>query len=155
METTNTLPIFNLAREFGWNPTEASLFGASPIISGDTPVSNALYSVQLFGQAHQQNPRFCADKEGRVVPCNSPDRVQGGATGGNSNPIYGDDAQRKIDALPNRPDITQTYPDAIQKGIGAITGVTPETVKETAADWFKRIALLLFALVIVYIALKS
>lgn len=45
-----------------------------------------------FGFAPQQ-PKFCADKTGKVVPCDSPDRVQGGATspqgGGTNNPTGG------------------------------------------------------------------
>ncbi len=134
-----TMPLVNFSRESGWNPIEAWLMGASPVISGSTGIDNLAHTVSAFQQAHQ-SPKFCADKTGKVVPCDSPDRVQGGATGGNNNPISG-----------GNPTKDNPYGDQIPGSSG-----TPKYGNDGIFDeWFKRIMLALVAIIIIAIAVVS
>lgn len=148
-----SLPLVNFARESGWNPTEAWLLGASPVISGSTGIDNLAHTVTSFQEAHK--PKFCADKNGKVVSCDSPDRVQGGASGGQNNPIYGNPSATQDnpygDQIPGgvKPP-NDIYGDQIPGASG-----TPQNVVGTGEDWFKRILLGLAAIVIIAIAVAS
>lgn len=166
---SQSLPLVNFAQEAGWNPIEAWLLGASPVISGQTGIDNALHTVTAFQQAH--TPKFCADKTGKVVPCDSPDRVQGGATGGTNNPIYGENPQNPSSAQapdnsgdwhqetiwidPQGNQVPPNTPGATAntmwvRGAGIIDSLT-----SNADNWFKRIMLGLAAIVIIAIAIAS
>lgn len=155
MYTYNTTtPLVNFAREAGWNPIEAWLMGASPVISGATGIDNLAHTVTAFQDAHK--PKYCADKNGRVVDCNSPDRVEGGATGGNNNPIYGNPSATQDnpygDQIPGgvKPP-NDVYGDQIPGGSG-----TPANANNGIFDdYFKRIVLALAAIVIIAIAVVS
>ena len=149
---SESLPLFNFSRETGWNPTEAWLLGASSVISGSTGVDNLAHTVTAFQEAHK--PKFCADKNGKVVDCNSPDRVQGGATGGTNNPIYGNPSQDNPygDQIPGgvKPP-NDVYGDQIPGASG-----TPQNANNGIFDdWFNRIVLALAAIVIIAIAIAS
>lgn len=101
----NSLQLFNFNTEFGWNEIEANLLGASGIITGNTPVSFIRNSLDKYLMAFQEpvgqdeasrigktpSPRTktCADKDGRIVPCDSPERIEGGRSGISLRSILG------------------------------------------------------------------
>lgn len=98
MFTTSSTPLFNIPRETGWSPIEMWLSGVEPNVTGAQDVNQLLNTIRVYGASFQQ-PKFCADKNGKVVDCKSPERVEGGATGGgNNNPIYG---QNPVDKAPD------------------------------------------------------
>lgn len=147
-----SLKLIDFAKESGWNPTEAWLLGASSVITGSTGVDNLAHTVTMFQQAH--TPKFCADKNGKVVPCDSPDRVPGGTTGGTNNPIYGNPTQDNPygDQIPGgvKPP-NEVYGDQIPGASG-----TPKNANNGIFDdYFKRIILALAAIVIIAIAVFS
>lgn len=166
-----SLPLVNFAQEAGWNPIEAWLMQASPVITGSTGVDNLAHTVMSFQQAH--SPKFCADKNGKLVDCNSPDRVQGGATGGaDNNPIYGNNSPQSPSTA-NPPDSSgdwhqediwvdaqgnQVPPNTLGatkntmwvRGAGLLSGLT-----SNADNWYKRIMLGVVAIVIIAIAVVS
>lgn len=174
--TTNTLPMVNFTREYGWNPVEANLLGASSFFSGDTPTENVLGSVNIFQIAHgitPQKPKFCSDKTGRVVPCDSKDAVpydqrdgvtndplaQGGNGSGSTTASPEGYTKRDIwvdkngnIVPPNTPGATQADLYGKDAGVGA-------TVKGAlgidADDLFKRITFVVIGIVILAIALVS
>lgn len=150
-----SLPLVNFAQEAGWNPIEAWLMQASPVITGSTGVDNLAHTVMSFQQAH--TPKFCADKTGKVVPCDSPDRVQGGATGGaDNNPIYGQNQNNPYgDQIPGVKQNDNPYGDQIPGGSGVPQNTGNGILSSTIDDWFKRIALVLAAIVIIAIAVVS
>jgi len=158
MYTYNTsTPLINFAGEAGWNPIEAWLLGASPVISGSTGIDNLAHTVTAFQDAHK--PKFCADKNGKVVDCNSPDRVEGGATGGNNNPIYGQNPSKDNpygDQIPGgQGGMDNPYGDQIPGGSGTPQNTGQGILQGTIDDWFKRIVLALAAIVIIAIAIAS
>jgi len=142
----NTMPLVNFSRESGWNPIEMWLLGASPVISGSTGLDNVVHTTTMFQETHK--PKFCADKNGKVVDCNSPDRVQGGASGGDNNPIYGQNPKQSDSpyypeaAIPNQSGEEQWLKDNPPK---------PGLVD----DYSKRIFLGLLAIVLIAIAVIS
>jgi len=144
---SQTMPLVNFSRESGWNTIEAWLVGASPVISGSTGIDNALYTVTAFQQAHQ-SPKFCADKDGKVVDCNSPDRVPGGKSGGDNNPVFGGG---EIPGMPRNP----------QQGDGKEIPGLPKGLPPSGEslpdfdDWFKRGFLAIAAIVIIALAIVS
>ncbi len=176
MATTNTLPMVNFVREYGWNPVEANLLGASAFFSGDTPVENVLGSIGAFREAHgfaPQKPKFCADRKGKVVPCDSPEAVpyseregvtndplaQGGSGSGSTTTAPEGYKKKDVwvdangDAVPpGTPGAQPTDLYSKDAGVGA-------TVKEYLGldtdDMFKRITLVVFAVVILAVALIS
>lgn len=102
VSSENSLQIANLSTELGWNEIEANLLGATTYITGNMPVSFIRHSLNQFQNAFQQQkpdiieypddnsqisktPKSgkatCTDKNGKVVPCNSPDRIEGGRSG--------------------------------------------------------------------------
>lgn len=154
METINTLPLINFAKESGWNPIEAWLLGASPVVSGDTPFSNVGYSIAAFQQAHTQQPKFCADRDGHVVSCDSPNRVPGGKSGGENNPILNDPSvpggQRgnQGSTIPGLPELPSSGEPGASSDLLKWFGVDGE-------DLLKRIALIVLAIVLIAIAVVS
>lgn len=87
------------------NELTANQLNAASVFNGNTPVSFINYSLGTIGE-FLQNPsqkRFCADKNGRVVDCNSPERVEGGSTsqqgGGTNNPSGGSPFPEILDEL--------------------------------------------------------
>ncbi len=149
-----SMPLVNFSRESGWSPIEAWLMGASPVISGSTGIDNLAHTVSAFQQAHQ-SPKFCADKTGRVVPCDSPDRVQGGATGGNNNPIYGGNPTQDNPYGDQIPGGVKPPNDVYGDQIPGASG-TPKYANDGIFDeWFKRIMLALVAIIIIAIAVVS
>lgn len=107
MNSDNSLPVLNLSRLTGWNPQEMWLLGASPTLSGDTPMGNVQYTLDQFVKAFAiQDPKdvvgigsvdeasklpdstkptnkakVCADASGKVVPCGSESATTGGKSG--------------------------------------------------------------------------
>lgn len=173
MATTNTLPMINFAREYGWNPVEANLLGASAFFSGDTPTENVLGSVNIFQVAHgitAQKPKFCSDKTGRVVSCDSREAVPYDQRDGVTNdpskqdpknlPPIPDGYQKKdiwVDkdgniVPPNTPGATQADLYGKDAGIGA---AVQSAIGIDADDLFKRITFVVIGIVILAIALVS
>lgn len=158
MQATNTAPMINFAREMSWNPVEASLLGASAIISGDTPLANVRYTLDSYYRAFTaQEPKFCADKNGRVVPCDSPERVRGGRSGGENNPIYGDGQYPGSGSTQKgRYCYDPTTNAPVPEGTpGSLCQDTPPTNSAIGDDVIKRIALFLIALVLLAVAAVS
>ncbi len=147
--TTNTLPIINFSREFGWNPLEMEQLGASPIISGDTPQQAVLHNFAAFFQAHggQWPPpsigQSCKDQNGNAVPCPSEQD--------NSKPSSGTRGYEP-------PEDGRIYPPEAQPGAKPSLELgVPDTGKTSSIveDYLKRSALLLLAIVLIAIAVVS
>jgi len=100
----NPLQLTNFNTEYGWNEIEANLLGASGIITGNMPTGYIKYSLEQYANAFRfqddnsqlpdstkpsNKPKFCADKDGKVVPCDSPERVEGGKSGVSLRGIFG------------------------------------------------------------------
>ena len=170
--TTNTLPMINFTREFGWNPVEANLLGASAFFSGDTPTENVLGSVQVYQLAHgilPQKPKFCSDKTGRVVSCDSKEAVPFDQRDGVTN-----DPSKQDPKLPQTPDgytkrdiwadkdgniVPPNTPGATQADLyGKDAGVGAAVIGALgidADDLFKRITFVVIGIVILAVALVS
>lgn len=75
------------------NELTAGQLNAASVFGGNMPVSFINWSLGTIGNFLDQKPKFCADASGRVVPCDSPARVEGGSTstqgGGTNNPTGG------------------------------------------------------------------
>lgn len=166
MDYTQSLPLVRFSRESGWNPVEMWLLGATDNITGHTDANNVAHTIKMFQQAHQQ-PKFCADKNGRVVDCNSPERVQGGATGGRNNPIYGDQTPSQppdnsgdwrrdtIWTDGNGNIVPEGTPGAIPSDMWSRGAGIVDTLTSNADNWFKRVVLALAAIVIIAIGVAS
>lgn len=173
MPVTNTLPLFNFAKEYGWNPIEANLLGASAIISGDTPIQNVLHTMQTYtasfgGQtpAPTNKPRFCSDKAGKVVPCNSPDAVPYDQRDGVTNDPSRQDPKLPRDPRIYKPDGSIIPESERQKDADGGIPLTREEADKFKAtnekqsssvfdDWFKRIALVIAGIVLLAVAVAS
>lgn len=179
METTNTLPLFNFSQEFGINPIELNLLGGSPIVSGDTPIQNVMHNLVAFNQAFggqtpapTNKPKFCSDKTGKVVDCNSPDAVpyneREGVTNDpskqdpknlppdNSGDWYQEDVWTDKDGNivpPNTPGATNN-PGIWKRGAG-IGDTLQKSFGVDTNDWFKRIVLVVLALLLITVAVVS
>lgn len=166
MFTTTTTPLVNIPRETGWNPIEMWLSGIEPNVNGAQDVNQLLNTIRVYGASFQQ-PKFCADKTGKVVDCNSPERVPGGATGGDNNPIYGQNPKTqppdnsgdwKPETIwtdkdgnivpPNTPGATPN--EMWSKGAGVFSGLSFDK-----DNWYTRIMIGLLAIIIIAIAIFS
>lgn len=167
MPATNTTHFADLTLEYGWNPAEADLLGASPYLNGDTPISFARFTLDQFANAFAMGqdgkPKFCADRNGRVVPCDSPERVPGGRSGETSGPIIGtppftpDDGwiPEEIYVDKDGNSVPPGTPGAQKSTIFSKASGLKEAIGVTGDDLLKRGALLLLAIVLIAIAVIS
>lgn len=161
-ETTNTLPILNFTREYSWNPIEAWLLGASPVISGDTPASNVIHTYNQYLRAHNFQGQWppasigqsCTDQNGRKVPCPSEQdntKPSVGTIPDNSGDWKEEEVWIDKDGnivAPNTPGATKNTMRV--RGAGVV-----DSLLSNSDNWFKRITLVAVGIVIIAIAIAS
>lgn len=149
-ETTNTLQVFDFSREYAFNPIEAWLLGASPVINGDTPADNVIHTYGVYLRSHGYDGQWppasigqnCKDQNGNAVPCPSEQD--------NSKPSAG---TRGYDPPADGQVIP---PEARDKKPSLELGVPYEGKSNSYVDdLIKRFFLLVAAIVIIAIALVS
>ncbi len=87
----NGLQLVNFGTENGWNEVEANLLGVTGIFSGNMSPAFIQHSIDQYvaaftqdidnsqiGKTPKPQTKICADKDGKVVPCDSPERSEGG-----------------------------------------------------------------------------